>query len=356
MRRFPLMAALLFTSAAAAHSSELDGFIQTYAKQHGFSGSIRIQRADAPEYARSFGLANIEFDVPNRADTKYKIASITKLFTAALILRLRDRGKLDLDRPIRAYLPDYAGGGDDKIHVHQLLNHTSGLPNFDRVADAASAIRDGLPNYQRPYTSDQLLAKFCSGHPLHAPGTTFDYNNADYVVLGKIVERLYGQPYERALKEQILDPLQMKDSGFLRQSDVIRRLADTYFHRDDLEATSPDLPVYPENWYAAGALYSTTADLAKFARALFGGELLRPDSLERMFKPGLDDYGYGLWSYETRLGGIKRRVVKRPGRIMGAQAQLFHVFDPDLTIILLANTDSADLDEFVAEIAKRAVQ
>ncbi len=355
MRTLLWIALLLVAFGVPARAADVDAFVRDYARQHGFSGSIRIVRPGKPDYVRSFGLANLAFEVPNRTHTKYRIASITKLFTAALILQLRDRGRLDLDRPIRAYLPDYAGRGGDTITVHQLLNHTSGLPNFDQVAEAADAIRDGLPTYQKPYTSDQLLAKFCSGDPLHAPGTTFDYNNGDYVVLGKIVERLYGQPYEHVLRERILDPLRMKDSGFLHQADVVAELADTYFRHDDRKTLSPDLPVYPENWYAAGALYSTTADLATFSRALFDGRLVGRDSLERMFRPGLDDYGYGLWSYQTRLGGAARRVVKRPGRIMGAQAQLFHVFDPDLTIVLLANTASADLDEFVAQIAKRAV-
>lgn len=355
MRTLLWIALLLVAFGVPARAADVDAFVRDYAQQHGFSGSIRIVRPGKPDYVRSFGLANLAFEVPNRTHTKYRIASITKLFTATLILQLRDRGRLDLDRPIRAYLPDYAGRGGDTITVHQLLNHTSGLPNFDQVAEAADAIRDGLPTYQKPYTSDQLLAKFCSGDPLHAPGTTFDYNNGDYVVLGKIVERLYGQPYERVLRERILDPLRMKDSGFLHQSDVVAGLADAYFRHDDRKTLSPDLPVYPENWYAAGALYSTTADLATFSRALFDGRLVGRDSLERMFRPGLDDYGYGLWSYQTRLGGAARRVVKRPGRIMGAQAQLFHVFDPDLTIVLLANTASADLDEFVAQIAKRAV-
>ncbi|MBO9661661.1 serine hydrolase domain-containing protein [Dokdonella sp.] len=356
MKLFLSLVVLLLAHTAPARAAVPEAFIEAYAKQHGFSGSIRISRPGKPDYARSFGLANLAFEVPNRTQTKYKIASITKLFTATLILQLREQGKLDLERPIRTYLTDYTGRGGDTITVHQLLNHTSGLPNFDRVTDAADAIRNGLPTYQKPYTSDQLLVDFCSGDPVHAPGTTFDYNNGDYVVLGKIIERLYGAPYERVLKEKILDPLRMKDSGFLHQSDVVAGLADTYFYRDDLKALSPDLPAYPENWYAAGALYSTTADLARFAQALFGRKLLRQESLDRMFTPGLDDYGYGLWSYDTKLGGVPRRVVKRPGRIMGAQAQLFHVFDPDLTIVVLANTGAADLDEFVARIAERAVE
>lgn len=221
MKRLVSLLALLFAYGAAMQASEPDAFIEAYAKPLGFSGSIRLARPGKPDYARSFGLASIEFEVPHRAQTKYKIASITKLFTATLILQLREQGKLELERPIRAYLTDYAGRGGDTIRLHQLLNHTSGLPNFNQVTDAADATSNGLPTYRKPYTSDQLLAKFCSGDPLHPPGTTFGYNNGDYVVLGKIVERLYGAPYERALKEKILDPLQMKDSGFLHQSDVV---------------------------------------------------------------------------------------------------------------------------------------
>jgi D-alanyl-D-alanine carboxypeptidase len=306
-------------------------------------------------FAASYGLANIPFQVRNRAQTRYKIASVTKLFTAVLVLQLREQGRIDLDQPIKTYLPNYAGNGADKVSIHQLLNHTSGLPNFDRVADAATALREGLPTYQTPYTSDQLVAKFCSGDLVHEPGKVFDYNNGDYILLGKIIEHLYGTSYERAVQQRILDPLRMKDSGLLHQSDLVAGLADTYFFRDDLDALSPDLPVYPENWYAAGALYSTTDDLLAFSNALFGLKLITQASLDLLTKPGLDDYGYGVWSYETTMNGRKHRVLKRPGRIMGAQAQLFHVFDADVTIILLANTGTTDLDEFVAEIAKRSV-
>jgi len=355
MKPAALILALLITVGAPAGAAQPDAFIAGYAKQHDFNGSILISKQGKRAFAASYGLANIPFQVPNRAQTKYKIASITKLFTAVLILQLREQGKIDLDRPIKTYLPGYAGQGGEKVSIHQLLNHTSGLPNFDKVGDAATALRDGLPAYQTPYTPDQLVAKFCSGDLVNAPGTVFDYNNGDYVILGKIIEQLYGAPYERVLAQRILEPLRMKDSGMLHQSDLVAGLADTYFYRDDLKALSPDLPVYPENWYAAGALYSTTDDLMRFADALFGLKLIDQASLDLLTKPGLDDYGYGVWSYETTMNGKKHRVVKRPGRIMGAQAQLFHVFEPDVTIVLLANTGTTDLDEFVAQIAKHTV-
>jgi len=332
-----------------------DGFIATYAKEHNFNGSILIQKHGEVSYAQSFGLANMAFKVPNTNQTKYKIASITKVFTSALILQLYEQGKLDLNKPIGAYLPDYAGEGADKVTMHQLLNHTSGLANFDTVKDMDTALKSGIPVYQTPYTSDQLLAKFCSGKLVNVPGKAFDYNNADYIILGKIIERLYGDTYERVLEDKILQPLKMENTGVLHQSDILDGLADTYFFRDDLKALVNDLPVYPENSYAAGAMYSTAQDVLTFSNALFGGKLLKKETLALMTKPGLDDYGYGLWTYEAKVNGKKHRVVKRPGQIMGAQTQLYHFLDDGVTIIILSNTGTTDLDEFVAEIGKKVV-
>ena len=352
---WPWLLALLIPSNLLAQTPAPDRFVADSAKKHDFNGTILIQKNGTVRYARSFGLANRSFKVPNTNQTKYKIASITKLFTSVLVLDLYEQGKLDLNQPIGRYLPDYAGEGAGKVTIHQLLNHTSGLANFDTVRDVETAIRSGIPVYQTPYTSDQLLEKFCSGKLVNVPGTVFDYNNADYIVLGKIVERLYGSPYKQVLRDRILRPLKMESTGLLHQSDIVDGLADTYFYRDDLKALVHDLPVYPENWYAAGAMYSTAGDVLKFSNALFGGKLLAKETVALLVKPGLDDYGYGLWSYDTKIGGKTHRVVKRPGQIMGAQSQLYHFLDEDVTIILLSNTGTTDLDEFVAEIGKRMV-
>lgn len=341
--------------SAVAQSAPLDDFIGDYAKQHDFSGTVLVQQDGDRRYQRSFGLSSVQFNVTNNDQTRYWIASITKLFTVALVLQLQEEGKLDLQETISTYLPDYGGEGARKITVHQLLNHTSGLENFDQVKSLEQALTQGLPTYQSPYTPDQLLQKFCSGPLVHVPGTTFDYNNGDYIILGRIIERIAGKPYEQVLRERILVPLGMADTGMLRHEKITHGLASTYSYRDDLKALSNDFPVYPENWYAAGAMYSTVADVLKFSQALFGSRLLRKESITLLTTPGLDDYGYGLWVYETRIGPDKHRVAKRPGRIMGAQAQLYRFLDRDLTIVILANTASTDLDEFVAKIGKAAI-
>jgi len=350
-----LFGALLLGQSLIAQPATTDSFIAAYAKEHHFNGTILVQKDGQISLVRSFGLANIPFEVPNTRQTKYKIASITKLFTSVLILQLQEQGKIDLNKTIGTYLPDYTGEGADKVTLHHLLHHTSGLPNFDTVKDMETALKSGIPVYQTPYTSDQLLARFCSGKLVKPPGQVFDYNNGDYIVLGKIIERLSGKTYEQVLAERILRPLKMQDTGMLHQGDILKGLADTYFFRDDLKSLVHDLPVYPENWYAAGGMYSTVDDLLTFANALFGGSLLKQETVALMTKPGLDDYGCGLWSYETTINGRKHRVVKRPGQIMGAQTQLYRLLDDDVTVIILSNTGTTDLDEFVAEIGKKAV-
>ncbi|MBO9631718.1 MAG: beta-lactamase family protein [Chitinophagaceae bacterium] len=330
------------------------GYIDSFAKANQFNGTILIQEKNKISYQKSFGLADLQFKVPNSTDTRYKIASITKFFTAALIMKLNEAGKLELNKPIITYLPGYKGKNGDKITVHHLLNHTSGLGNIDTITSMESALRSGLPVYQSPSTTDDLLNNYCFTITKNNPGEVFDYNNGEYILLGKIIEKLYNKPYESVLFEEILHPLGMSNSGILHQQDIIEKLAYTYFYRDDIGKLVPDLPVYPENWYAAGAMYSTTNDLIKFANAIFDKKLLKQESLDRMFVSGKGEYGYGVWVYEDYAINKKNyRIVKRPGQIMGAQSMLFHILGTGSTIIILSNVGNCSLDEMAAKIAKR---
>lgn len=356
MRYLVAMLCLLCSTPLFAQTDAVAGYVDAYADAHHYSGSILVQWHDGTRLERSYGLANIPFRIANTPRTRFKIASVTKLFTSVLILQLVEQHRLALDQPIKAYLPDYRGEAGSKVTIQQLLNHTSGLPSFDAVTDQVTALRDGMAVYQLPHSSDQLLAQFASGKLISTPGQKFNYNNADYVVLGKIIERLYGQPYEQVLQQRLLDPLHMLDSGVLHHGDIVDRLAETYWYPDDRKILARDLPAYPENWYAAGAMYATTDDLLKFANALFNGRLIAPATVQQLIRPGLDEYGDGLWSYSLNAKGVKHPVVKRPGLIMGAQAQFLHVMDQDITIIMLGNTSVIDSDAWVEEIARRAIQ
>lgn len=362
MRSMLLIPALLLAAApkpAAAQTGgpELAAMIGDYAREHDFNGTILVQDNGGIRYHGSFGVAERAFGVPADTTTRYRVASITKLFTSVLVMQLHQDGRLHVDSAIAKYLPDYPGEGADRVTVHQLLNHTSGIENFDREQSFQEAVENGLERYQKPHTTDALLARCCSGKLVGEPGAAFSYNNADYIVLGKIIERVAGKPYEAVLEERILRPLGLRETGMLRQDTVMSRLASTYFYPDDSGRPINDLPMYPQNWYAGGAMYSTSTDLLAFADALFGGDrLLGAEARARLLAPGQDDYGYGLWSYSFTRNGTRHRVAKRPGSIMGANAVLYRLLDRGATIILLANTNRTDLDEFAQRIANHLVQ
>jgi CubicO group peptidase (beta-lactamase class C family) len=154
------------------------------------------------------------------------------------------------------------------------------------------------------------------------------------------------------VRARILAPLGLENSGMADQAMIVPRLALTYYWREDQRILMNDLPVYFQNLDAAGGMYSTVDDLHAFAEALYGGQLLLPGSLELLLTPGLDDYGYGLWSYDFERGGHRHRVAKRPGSSMGANAVLYRLLDEQATVVILANTNRTDLDAFAQRIGE----
>ncbi len=332
-------------------------YIDSFVQKNNFNGTILIQQEGKKNYEKSFGLANIPFAVPNTPSTKYKVASITKAFTAVMILQLYEQNKIDLDGTIKKYLPAYTGPAANKVTIRQLLNMTSGMRNMDEGATLENVLKKGLPPFQLPHTLDEMIVKFCSDSLVNEPGTKFDYNNAEYLLLGKIIETVSGKTYEDYLKDCVLKPLGMLNTGLIRQENIIPNLADTYFFRDDINKLANDLPVYLCNWYGAGAMYATVEDIAKFSHALFTYRLLQKETLHQMFTADKDEYGFGVWVYSDYMINKKKyTIVKRPGSIMGAQAMLFHILEKNATIIILSNTGTVSLDDFVASIAKRLIK
>ncbi|WP_448636599.1 serine hydrolase domain-containing protein [Pedobacter panaciterrae] len=246
----------------------------------------------------------------------------------------------------------------NKVTIRQLLNMTSGMRNMDENGSSLEGVlKNGLPQYQLPNTSDQMLEKFCSMELVKEPGKEFDYNNADFIILGKIIEKLSGKSFEKVLREKILVPLSLTNSGMLTQNTIINGLANTYFYRNDIKKLVPDLPAYIENWYASGAMYSTVDDILKFSNALFGGKLLKPETLKQMFSSGLGEYGLGVWVYlDYKINNKMYTIIKRPGSIMGAQAMLFHILEDDSTIIILSNTGTVNMDDFAAKLADKIME
>lgn len=346
----------LFWSFCHGQQTPLNQLIEEYATKKNFNGTILIQKDKKIIYEKGLGYANRQFSIPNTIDTKFKIASITKLFTSVLILQLHEKGDIDLNASIKTYLPEYQGEGADKVTIHHLLTNTSGIENIESNPNRELK-NPWLDVYQKPYTTDQILSKFCSGKLVNEPGNKFSYNNGDYVILGKIIEQRYKKSFDKVLYSMILEPLELKNTGVFYQSAVIPNMSSTYAWNDSLKTFDNDRQAYIENWYAAGAMYSNTQDLLKFINSLFEFKLIKQETLKLLTTPGLDNYGYGVWVRDVKLNNKSYKTMQRYGRIRGANVVLFRFMDTDTTIIILGNTNAVtDLGTFAIEIGKVIVE
>ena len=225
--RLRILGILLSFLAKSALSQErnIQSLLDQFALENEFNGTILIRKQEETIYHNSFGLANREQNIPNTNDTRYAIASITKLFTSVIILQLVTQGEIDLDKAIIDYLPDYGGSVGDRATVHHLLTHTSGIQNCEEVHTDSTSLPD---IYLDEISTDEILRKYCSGPQIAEVGSTFNYNNGDYIILGKIIEKVSNDSYQNVLKQRILVPLKMDETGLIVTSEDIQNLAQGY--------------------------------------------------------------------------------------------------------------------------------
>jgi len=348
-----LLLSLALLVAAAARAADPVADTDALLRSHGFSGVVRVSKQGAVLFHRAYGKANIESGVDVRLDTRFRIASISKLFTAAVVARLAEQGRIDYDGTIHAYLPGYAGEGGPVVTVRQLLAHTSGIANSDTVGSFEEAVAEGLPLYQLPATPAQIVQRHASGRLVHPPGTHFDYNNADYFILGRIVEQVTGEAFPVALKRLVLDPAGLADTGMMDWRSLAPVVATGYLCFEPGTPCIHELPAYHENWGAAGGLYSTSGDLARFSDLLFAGRIVGRERLARILTVDRDEYAQGLWVAPVTVRGKPDRVAHRPGQVMGANTMLLRYIDDGLTVVMLSNTNATPMDETAFEIARK---
>src|SRR5215831_8992385 len=256
-------------SAPTPNLARMEQVVQSFVKDKQFMGSVLVARGQTILLDKGYGFANLEWNIPNSPTTKFRLGSITKQFTSASILLLEERGKLKVDDPVKKYMPD-APVAWDKVTIYNLLTHTSGIPSFTGFPDYVST--EAIPT-----TPEKLVARFRDQPLEFQPGEKWNYSNSGYVLLGYLIEKISGQPYDKFEQENIFNPLGMKDSGYDSNSAVILRRASGY-------SPGPSGPVnagYIDMSIplSAGGLYSTTEDLLRWEQGLFGGKLLSPASL-----------------------------------------------------------------------------
>jgi CubicO group peptidase (beta-lactamase class C family) len=288
-------------------------------------GTVLVVDGDKVLLDKGYGMADLGWGNANAPDVKFHLGSLTKQFTAALVLLLQEDGKLKIDDPVSKYLPDTPKTWE-KITLAELLGHTSGIPNFTDMKEF------GVWRMS-PHTVDEELA-FFKDKPLDfEPGSKFAYSNSNFEVLGAVIEKVSGKKYVDMLQERILTPLGMKDSGLDTDELILPRRAQGYMQgKDGLVLARSESMTAP---WAAGSMYSTTGDLLKWEHGLFGGKVLNADSLKAMTTPGKGNYGLGVFISDK--DGVK--VVDHGGGIEGFNTHLAYVPEKRIAIVVLGNVN-----------------
>ncbi|MFD2570449.1 serine hydrolase domain-containing protein [Spirosoma soli] len=335
-----------WTVATYGQKTEVDALVNAYYTKNNFNGTVLIARKGKIDYVTYVGLANREDSVTYSPKSRFHIFSITKTFTATLIMQLYEQGKIHLDSSIATYYPEYKGEAAKKATIRNLLTYSSGRENKD-VQTIAEAYNTTI------WPLDSFITRYCSDRLITTPGTTFHYNNGDFILLGKIIERLYGESYQEILRKKILIPLKMLDTDYLHHDDVVPHIDRAYFHQDTTPITfSRPTNYYIDNYFSAGAMYSTPKDLLLFDRALFHYTLLKKETVQLMLTSykHLGDVGLGFWVYPKKIGQHDYIVAERQGYGYGHHSNWVHLVDQDITLILLSNTNTVDLNKMRWEV------
>jgi CubicO group peptidase (beta-lactamase class C family) len=306
-------------------AKEIDEYVNSAFKLGEFNGAVLVARKGEVILEKGYGWRNFVTRAPNDSNSVSQIGSLTKPFTAMVILKLQEEGKLSVNDRLSKYFPQQKGAG--QITLQNLLDHTSGLNNYtDIFGPEDSAI------ISHPVSQQRVMDIFNKKPPAFKPGTKFEYCNSGYFLLGVIIEKLTGMSYEEAVRKLILSSLHMDHTGFDFINLHSASKATGYLTAD---ADKPEPAVLMDSTvtYSAGAIYSTTGDLYKWATAIGKGEILSKSSWEQAFTPHLEHYGDGWWT-DTLFG---EKYITHSGGLQGFMSNFMYYPDKDVTIILLNN-------------------
>ena len=310
-----------------------------------FTGAVLVADEGKVIYKEAFGFANHEWEISNTTDTKFRLASVSKQFCSMLVMQLVQEGQIKLEDKISEFLPYYRKDTGDKITVHHLMAHQSGIKDFTANFDYRGTIS------RLSFGKDEFIKEYCSGDLLNEPGVIYSYCNAGYIILGRIIEKVTRKTFEQNLHERIFEPAGMNHSGYDRNERVIEKRASGYTYGPfGLEnAEFMELDSSPG---AAGGIYSTVEDMFLWDRSLATDQLLDQKHRDLMFTPNRDVpevkaaggrahsvYGYGWQIYSRTHPMTKKRfkVINHGGAINGFRAMENRLIDEDAFVIVLCN-------------------
>jgi CubicO group peptidase (beta-lactamase class C family) len=326
-----------------AVSARVDEYVAAQMHEQKIPGlAFAVVRDGKVIEARGFGLANVELNVPVKAETIFQTGSVGKQFASMAVMMLVEEGKVALDDKITKYF-DGAPASWNSITVRNLLSHTSGIPEYD--TDALRNQDEPFINLRRDYTEQELLRKFESLPLDFAPGEKWSYSNTGYVLLGILIRKVTGEFYGDFLHDRIFKPLGMDSTRIISEADIIPNRSSGYrLEKGQLknqEWVAPSL-----NTTADGALYTNVLDMARWDAALYTEKLVRKSTLDQIWTPirlnNGKSYPYGFGWDVTQVNG--HRLIQHGGAWQGFTTQISRYVDDRLTVVVLTNLDSEHSD------------
>ena len=330
---------------------ELDEYISSQTDMRKCSGTVLVSHQGKIIFQKSYGFANIEKKKENKLTTQFRIGSITKQFTAVLIMQLVEQKKINLNDMIADHLPKIRL--KTRATIKELLNQTSGIQDYTEVnLDCDASKQIPIDNQKFAKCFSMLISEF-------EPGTKFSYSNTNYYLLGLLIEKVEGKPFEQVLKANILTPLQMGSTGYLDNRNL-HDLAQGYKMQDE-KLTSVNIEDVKKA-YSAGGMYSTVDDLFKWDQALRTDKLLRKESRDQIFaeNKSVDPGFYGFGWYVGDNSEFNDYRAFHEGGIDGFSACIDRYIDNEVCIIVLSNfefTESrVDFTEPIAKIVFKSIK
>jgi CubicO group peptidase (beta-lactamase class C family) len=320
MKNLTFFFLLLLTSGLMAQRpSELDSIITVFHKVNVFNGTVLVAKEGKVVFNKGYGFADAVSKKQNDPNTIFQIGSVTKQFTAAAIMKLQEEKKLSTKDYIGKYFPGLKGG--DSITIHHLLTHRSGLYNYT----------DDTAMWYGKLSQEKLIDYINKKSTLFRPGAKMQYNNTGYALLGYLIEKLSGKPYEQYIRNIIFKPLKMSMSGFDFRSLSSPQKATGYYDNgtQHIQARFIDSTIS----YAAGAIFSTTADMLKWSDALLNKKIIKPSSWQQMTTSYAEKYGYGL-VIDTTHG---EQNIWHNGGLDGFVSTFYNLPKQKITVVVLSN-------------------
>lgn len=331
-----IFACLIFLLAVnpvfSQKTQQLEQLLDTYDKAGLFSGSILVAEKGKIIFEKSYGYKNGQKKEKNTNNSLYRIFSTTKMFTATVILKLEEEGKLSLQDKLSKYYPDFPKG--DSITITNLLSHTSGI----------------LSEQNTDYTVDEkTFMRYISSKPLEfSPGTQWNYSNSGYYILGYIIKKVTGSDYDQVIENYILKPLKMNHTGFHFNKVTDENKALGYEFLSD-NMYNEAFRFKTDHPFAAGAMYSTVGDLFTFNEAIKNHKIIKKETLEKMFTPYRNDH-YGLGVQISDIFG--KKAVGHDGGGPGYRSKYYRILEDDICLVIMTNSELSHTEFMIPTIER----